>query len=117
MSFVPPGGELIAETQRQSKFRGHANYILGVPGTKQRPPVHLGGRGIIKEARCRPLQEALQAGEGCLAKLTQRNGLVRLEGLEPGAKAELVPSSRERDAVFKCVQIARDAEITSVVAA
>ena len=59
----------------------------------------------------------MQAGEGRLSELAEREGFVRLERLEPRAEAELMASADERHAIFIGEEIARDAQIASVVAA
>ena len=58
-----------------------------------------------------------QAGKRCLPILAEREGFVRLKGLKPGAKAELMASPRQRYAVLKGEQIAGDGEVASIVAA
>ena len=62
-------------------------------------------------------QESLQAGEGSLPVLAEREGFVGLERLEPGTKGELMPPPGEENPIFQGEKITRDPQVASVVAA
>ncbi len=117
MSFVPAGGEFIAEAQRQSDGGRHSNDIFGVPRAEQRAPAHLGGRGIIEERRDGPRQEGREASKDCLPERAKRRRFIRLKRLEPGAKGERVASARQRDTVLSGDEIAGDGEVAAMIAA
>ena len=59
----------------------------------------------------------MQAGEGRLSVLAEREIFVRPQALEPGADGDLMAALGERDAVFIGEEIAGDAEIAAVIAA
>src|SRR5690349_3414984 len=93
------------------------NHVLYIESAQQRTPVHF-CRGWIKQKTAgRALQKSLQTGEGRLPKLAERNRLVRLEGLQPYAEAELMTASVEKHAVFERIEVTGDGEITSIIAA
>ena len=99
------------------KLGRQANDVFGVPRSEQRAPVHLGGRGIIEERRDRSLQEGRKAGKRCLPELAERQSFVRLEGLKPSAKSELMASPRQRYTVLQGEEISGDGEVASIIAA
>src|ERR1700686_684247 len=89
VGLVPSGREFVAEAQRHGQLRRQANDILGIQRAKKRPPIHFSWRGIVKKRRRRSLQESLQAGECRLTVLAERDRLVCLKRLEPGATTKL----------------------------
>src|SRR5258708_13002966 len=93
MRFVPTCGGFRAESEGNGESRAEANHVLNKPRAEERAPVHLGGSWIKEEAGNAALQERLHAGERRLAELTQRNGFVGLEALEPNAESDLMSPS------------------------
>ena len=116
MGLIPAGGEFVTKSQRQGQLGSQANDILRIPGTEQRAPVHLRGRGVVEEASYGALQELLQAGKGRLAKLRESQILIGLQWLQPQAGAEVVASSRQGHVILKGVEIAGDMEIATHIA-
>ena len=69
LSLEVSRGEFVAEPHLERKVAPQPDRIFHVPRAQQRPPVHFRRRRIEEEARSRPLQESLQAGECGLAVL------------------------------------------------
>ena len=116
MRFVPTCGGFRAESEGNGESRAEANHVLNKPRAEERAPVHLGGSWIKEEAGNAALQERLHAGERRLAELTQRDGFVGLEALEPNAEIDLMSSAGEADTILKRVEIPRDGETAAIVA-
>ena len=92
--LIPAGGELAAEAQGQRKFglRRIASCAYSAPNS-ERQFISVGA-GSYRKLLVVPCEKRLQAGEGRLAVLAQRDGFVRLELLDPCAEAELVRAVR-----------------------
>src|SRR6266849_5796611 len=86
-------------------------------GAKPSAPVHFRGGWVEEKSAYSPLKKCLQAGEGGLSKLAEGNGLVGLELLQPRAETELIPSVRQRQAIFIGEEISGNAQVAAVVAA
>src|SRR5579871_382468 len=117
VDLIPAVGELVPEAERESESRAEAHDVFGVPGAEPRAPSEGCWRWIEQKSAHRALQEGLQAGESCLAVLAQSQIFIGAQQLEPSADAQLVPPFGKGDAVVVGKQVARDIQITAVVAA
>ena len=73
--FVPPAAGFRPESEREHELRGEMNRILEIPGAEKGAPAQGRRCRIVQQASCAP-EKVLQAGEGHLPELAQREFLV-----------------------------------------
>src|SRR5882724_2258186 len=116
MRFIPSGGKLVTESERDRQFGIHAEYVFGIERAEQRPPVEFRRSRIEQEGRCGALEKSGQAGKRRLPVLAERDDFVRLEPLKPGANTQLVAALRHRHAILIGKQIACNMQVAAIVA-